>query len=756
MRSHFPGYYRPSEEEFHQMWQECIFAFDANMLLNIYRYPSETLDSFFNILERFKDRIWMPHQVATEFYKNREAVIAYQLNIYNEVEKTFNKAYAKLENELRGFKRHFSIKPEQLLESIQFGIKDAKESLKNDREHYPDLSSSDPLRDRLVALFANKVGSPFDNERLAEIYVEAEQRFNLKQPPGYNDANKAYPEKYSDVVIWFQLIEYAKTAQQPLIFVTDDRKDDWWERKDGATVSPSPQLTNEMQAKAGIKFYMYHSEQFIKYAQEFLNLEDQQGVVQAVAEIGRQDEAYQNEIGNSVSRSRINLRAFENARFFDNSLIRRAIEAARSFDNHLVNQAVESARAFDNHLVRQAIENARAFGNPLTRQAVENTRFLDNSTTRQIIETTRLLDNRHIRQTIDATRSLDSSYMRQVAEAARFWQRNHLSGQSVPRNIHINISPKQLSDLQSGESSKDVKVEVLLNAEVYGSSEEPTVKEVEDSDKRTETPPYEFNSYPITATLVHNSDTPHSYETSHRLRKPTFDEWEEWSLNIECTRRYLSAAEVAEDSVSKGEDEGIGGWETFYSEWEASKHFYNKLILEIAGVKFNKGDKFPTDEFRQFAPEIIEKLRVSKVNVITKLYKCYCGLETSLSSDNDEHRVKQTIYHNSSSSDVIHVLRKPTKDESYAFRTNIVKGYFSTDEHDREIIQLKLNLSTAVEFYNKLIINIENATVSKQSFSTETRNVFLEAINPVYKLRVLEPLFDVNAWYFKIDDIVIP
>lgn len=105
---------------------------------------------------------------------------------------------------------------------------------------------------------------------------------------------------------------------------------------------------------------------------------------------------------------------------------------------------------------------------------------------------------------------------------------------------------------------------------------------------------------------------------------------------------------------------------------------------------------------------------------------------------------------------MIHTLRKPAGDESYAFRTNIVKGYFSIDEDNREVIQLKLNLSAAIEFYNELIIKVENATVDGRPFSDETRDAFLEAINPIYKLRVLEPLFDINAWYFKIDEIRFP
>lgn len=178
---------------------------------------------------------------------------------------------------------------------------------------------------------------------------------------------------------------------------------------------------------------------------------------------------------------------------------------------------------------------------------------------------------------------------------------------------------------------------------------------------------------------------------------------------------------------------------------------------EIAGVRLNKDDRFPLDEFRELAPEIIEKLRVgTKLSVITKLYRCYCGLEKNSSSDTGEQRIYQNIEHNSLAFNVIHTLRKPTENESYAFRTNIVRGYFSTDEDNREIIQLKLNLSTAVEYYNNLLINIENATVGGQLFADETRDAFLEVINPVHKLRVLEPLFDVNAWYFKVDDIRIP
>ncbi|MFM2060738.1 MAG: hypothetical protein RLZZ507_408 [Cyanobacteriota bacterium] len=40
MRDLFPGYYQPTEKEFAELWKECIFSFDTNVLLHIYRYKT--------------------------------------------------------------------------------------------------------------------------------------------------------------------------------------------------------------------------------------------------------------------------------------------------------------------------------------------------------------------------------------------------------------------------------------------------------------------------------------------------------------------------------------------------------------------------------------------------------------------------------------------------------------------------------------------------------------------------------------------
>jgi hypothetical protein len=71
MRRAFPGYYRPTEDEFSELWNGCLFAFDANVLLNLYRYSLETSNEFLTILSEISDRLWIPHQAALEYQRRR-------------------------------------------------------------------------------------------------------------------------------------------------------------------------------------------------------------------------------------------------------------------------------------------------------------------------------------------------------------------------------------------------------------------------------------------------------------------------------------------------------------------------------------------------------------------------------------------------------------------------------------------------------------------------------------------------------------
>jgi PIN domain-containing protein len=180
MKKLFPGFYLPTEEDFSRLWNECMFVFDASMLLNIYRYSAETQKTFLTILERFKDRIWLPNQAVFEFSKNRSNVIEDQLKAYTDVEKMLDDIYLALEKQLGTFKRHSSISIAEILAPVRSGLDGAKGALATNKEGHQDLSAADPVGDKLEDLIEGRVGAPFSKEKLVSIYNDGVLRYQLQ------------------------------------------------------------------------------------------------------------------------------------------------------------------------------------------------------------------------------------------------------------------------------------------------------------------------------------------------------------------------------------------------------------------------------------------------------------------------------------------------------------------------------------------------------------------------------------------------
>jgi hypothetical protein len=286
MRSLFPEYYRPTEQEFSKMWQECIFAFDANMLLNVYRYTPQTQTTFFEVLEGLKDRIWVPYQAAKEFHENRLNVIGEQHKLYDDIEKTLNAELARL----KGY-RHLFIDLSQIIQVWEENTARVKAILEEAKSRHTDFLASDDLLEKVTLLFDGKVGPPYPPEKLQAHLKEAESRIKQNVPPGYLDKGKSDARPYGDVVLWFQLIDQAKNTQRPIIFVSDDAKDDWWTRFQGKTIGPKSELIAEMRQQAGVGFHMYQTDQFLRYAEDFLKLAHQPEVIEEVREVREEAEA---------------------------------------------------------------------------------------------------------------------------------------------------------------------------------------------------------------------------------------------------------------------------------------------------------------------------------------------------------------------------------------------------------------------------------------------------------------------------------
>lgn len=291
MRKLFPGYYQKTQEQLAELWRQATFAFDTNVLLNLYRYQPKTRDEILNLMEKLEPRLWLPYQVALEFHRNRMTVLKDQRSAYKKLQDTLQKQRGQVLRDFEPYARHSSIDIVRLKELVGKAFDEAQAVVREAKKSHPDFVSNNSPLHRVEALFSERIGPPYSPEQLSGLYAVAEQRFAAQIPPGYEDAgHKPGVRQYGDVILWQQLIDHAKQQHTPLVFVTDDRKSDWFQDINGQTVGPRPELTQEMWEQAGVEFHMYRPDQFLREASAYLGVDADQEVLDDAKETGA-DEA---------------------------------------------------------------------------------------------------------------------------------------------------------------------------------------------------------------------------------------------------------------------------------------------------------------------------------------------------------------------------------------------------------------------------------------------------------------------------------
>ena len=305
MKDKFRGYYHLSESEVNALWEKCVFVLDANVLLNLHRYPEKARNDLINAIKVVKDRLWVPHYAALEYQRNRLSVIAEQKARFGEVRGILVDMVPSLQNELSQLqleKRHSSIKLESFVTELQSSIEKCVKALTELELQQKDVHQDDPIRDQLDKILT--IGqAPKDQQELDDTLKDGDGRYSNRVPPGYLDSDKekqkeaafsyggiTYKRKFGDLLIWKQIIGYAKDKKKThIVFITDDDKDDWWcrvESQGAKTIGPRPELIEEIYRLADVThFHMYTSERFLTYAQSQLNLQISDESITQVADV---------------------------------------------------------------------------------------------------------------------------------------------------------------------------------------------------------------------------------------------------------------------------------------------------------------------------------------------------------------------------------------------------------------------------------------------------------------------------------------
>lgn len=265
MKNEFKQYYEYSDLEFRQLWDNCLFIFDSNVLLNLYRYSDVTFKSLDLVFSKIHNRLWLPFQVAKEFYNDRLDVIVKQSQLYRNSVKEIEEIEAKYLIESRS---------PFLSEKLQMDFIDVtkrmKEELNTKMETFHKMLEEDYVLSKIEKYFSQRVGPDYLDTDLKRVLEIGKERYENKIPPGFCDEKKENGNKFGDLIIWFQILNKAKETQLPIIFVTDDRKEDWWLIKSGKTIGPRPELKKEFLDISSNLFHIYNPFNFLNHANTYL------------------------------------------------------------------------------------------------------------------------------------------------------------------------------------------------------------------------------------------------------------------------------------------------------------------------------------------------------------------------------------------------------------------------------------------------------------------------------------------------------
>ena len=83
MNEQFEWYFNHLNVDFEKVWSTGFLTLDANVLLNLYRYHTDTANDLISAIESFGSRVWISHQAVTEFINNRKKVIVESQSNYS-------------------------------------------------------------------------------------------------------------------------------------------------------------------------------------------------------------------------------------------------------------------------------------------------------------------------------------------------------------------------------------------------------------------------------------------------------------------------------------------------------------------------------------------------------------------------------------------------------------------------------------------------------------------------------------------------
>lgn len=279
--------------------KDATIVFDTSSIGLLYEMPEVHKKKLMSILEHYQKQIWLPTQVKAEYMRHKDKFLYQPISDNYAVPPLFKKDFfVGIKSLIEKHKGEPYFHPyldegvvedlekkEKQMETAFNEIKTVITSQYKKREGEIKEIAAKPETDVIYKLFSEvEVGTPFTYTEFLNIVQEGDMRYCYSFPPGYMDIKEKRVDGvrvFGDLIIWKEILRYAKDKRKPVLFICDDVKEDWYksfknEKKSEKLeeIAPREELLREFSDVTGQKCWMFPLGRFIKFLETNLTEPD--------------------------------------------------------------------------------------------------------------------------------------------------------------------------------------------------------------------------------------------------------------------------------------------------------------------------------------------------------------------------------------------------------------------------------------------------------------------------------------------------
>ncbi|MBM4045570.1 MAG: hypothetical protein FJ279_10680 [Planctomycetes bacterium] len=243
-------------EPLEEVAEDCLIVLDTNVLYGLVIYRGTFSIDLTRELTALaaQRRLLLPARVIQEFGWGLPSVLREALRSISDAEANLKHSPSDAVRRLKNLRSLDESRYDRLVDlrgRYDQLSNDIKRELQEIRKMVIGLFAKPWGLEELKPLFTGAHWHDFSPEEEVGFIAEAESRYRQRIPPGYGDRAKA-DGGLGDYVIWKSILKIGETQRRDLVFVTDERKEDWFELDEKKhPVCPRRYLVEEYYRESG-------------------------------------------------------------------------------------------------------------------------------------------------------------------------------------------------------------------------------------------------------------------------------------------------------------------------------------------------------------------------------------------------------------------------------------------------------------------------------------------------------------------------